>query len=161
MNGYDEDDADDDYLDDEAYLDDDWSGAGDVPAPGAHLPDDTSLVEYVRSLVGPVSGPAQLWITVLDAEDCMTPVLVVMERISPTPDRHGTVLTVGRALLEALTLTREPRLVVAIVRRGGGSPAPMEARWAGAVREAAADLGVPLRAVMSVGPQRAVLLTLR
>lgn len=129
-----------------------------VPRPGAVLHDDEDVLAYLRDVVGPVTGAPALWVLVLDDADRATPVVLIVEDLAPVPDRHALPVSFGRAILEALDFTASPELVVGVVRRGGGSHGAFEARWCGAVREAAHDLGVPLRAVVAIGRNRASIL---
>ncbi len=160
--------ADDDW-DEVAWADewDDDGDDGDLDGDGADhdrvglsperpaLLDDDAIVEHLCSIVGgDRAGRPSLWVTFIDEECRPVPVVVAADEIPPVPDRHGVSVLLGKALLEAIDLTTELRAVVAVVRRGGGWPAPFEARWAGAVREAAAAYGLEVRAVVAIGEHR-------
>ncbi|HWS57544.1 MAG TPA: hypothetical protein VN257_03325 [Actinotalea sp.] len=142
--------------------DDDWDDGDGAdfdtvclsPERPALLEDD-DIVEHLCGVVGADrAGRPSLWVTFIDGECRPVPVVVAADEIPPVPDRHGVSVLLGKALLEAIELTTDLRAVVAVVRRGGGWPAPLEARWAGAVREAAAAYGLGVRAVVAIGEHR-------
>ena len=157
------DDPLDGYLDDDALA---WAGGGDWDddptgfGVGAPLDDDDDVVEHLCTMVGPArAGRASLWVTFLDDWDRPTPLVLAMDDLAPTPDRVALEALFDQALLAVAQETQEEvQVLVAVVRRGGGTSGPFEARWAGAIREAVETCGGDLRAVVAIGEHAATVL---
>jgi hypothetical protein len=157
------DDLSDDPDDDLEHLPDldafDDVDAGHEVGARPVLADELDLIEHLCDLVGPDRfGRPALWVSFVDAQSRPLPVVVAIDDLPDVPDRRGVEALLGRAVVEALEYSGEPRAILAIVRRGGGSRTPFEARWARALREGAATYGLPVRAIVAIGATRSAVL---
>ena len=158
LDGYVDRDLDED--DDLAWAGGDWDDDLTGYGVGAPLEDEFDLIEHLCTLVGPArAGRPSLWVTFLDDWDRPSSLVLTMDHIAPTPDRVGLQALFDQALLAFSQETHEdPQVLVAVVRRGGGTSGPFEARWAGAIREAVETCGGDLRAVVAIGEHAATIL---
>ncbi len=144
------------------HTDDDtaWSAPGpddDLSALPSHpLLDDSDLLDAVLALVGPErAGPPALWLLLLDADARPLPVVLPLVGIplQPEPrDVRQVMVAIGDVLAHDAP---GGSLVVAVVRAAGGDRGSFERTWEPALREAAADRGITVRAVLAVGEHRA------
>ena len=137
-----------------------WAAPGpddDLPVlPDHPLRDEDDILAVMLSLVGPErAGPPALWLTLLDADGMMLPVVLPLVGIPlhPDPDQVRQVVV---AMADILTHDAPGgSLAVAIVRAAGGDRGSFERTWERALRAAADDRGVRVSAVVAVGEHRA------
>ena len=158
LDGYLDRDLDED--DDLAWAGGDWDDDLTGFGVGAPLEDEHDLIEHLCTLVGPArAGRPSLWVTFLDDWDRPSSLVLTMDHLSPTPDRVGLQALFDQALMAFSQESHEgAQVLVAVVRRGGGTSGPFEARWAGAIREAVETCGGDLRAVVAIGEHAATIL---
>jgi hypothetical protein len=110
----------------------------------------------VLALVGPErASPPALWLLLLDADARPLPVVLPLVGIplQPEPrDVRQVMVAIGDVLAHDAP---GGSLVVAVVRAAGGDRGSFERTWEPALREAAADRGITVRAVLAVGEHRA------
>jgi hypothetical protein len=157
----------DDDADPAGGLHDGWA---DEPwVVEAHGPDDDlprlpvdalhghgDVLAVLLHLVGPErAGPPALWFLLLDDEDRCLPLVLP---VNDVPLRADPAVAAQVMTGLASVLEREApggSLVVACVRAGGGDRGAFESSWAAALREAADDRGLRVRAVAALGANRA------
>jgi len=125
-----------------------------LPADALHGHGDVLAV--LLRLVGPErAGPPALWFLLLDDEDRCLPLVLP---VNDVPLRADPAVAAQVMTGLASALEREApggSLVVACVRAGGGDRGAFEVSWAAALRDAADDRGVRVRAVAALGANRA------
>jgi len=137
-----------------------WAAPGpddDLPVlPDHPLRDEDDILAVMLSLVGPErAGPPALWLTLLDAEGMMLPVVLPLVGIPLQPDL-GQVRQVVVAMADILAHDAPGgSMAAAVVRAAGGDRGSFERTWEHVLRTAAADRGVRVSAVVAVGEHRA------
>lgn len=131
--------------------------AHDSPAlPDRPLRGTDEVLDVMLQLVGPErAGVPALWLVLLDAHDRVLPVVLPLVGIPLLPDPHE-VRQVLLAMADVLAHDAPGgSLVAAVVRAAGGDRGSFERAWEHALRTAAADRGVRVRAVVAIGEHRA------
>jgi len=117
------------------------------------------VLAVLLHLVGPErAGPPALWFLLLDDEDRCLPLVLP---VNDVPLRADPAVAAQVMTGLASVLEREApggSLVVACVRAGGGDRGAFETSWAAALRDAADDRGLRVRAVAALGANRARIL---
>ncbi len=129
----------------------------DLPdPPGMPLRSASDALAVMLDLVGPErAGPAALWFVLLDEQDRTLPVVLP---ITDVPLRADPL--VCRQLMHVLASVLDTdgqggSVVVGLVRAAGGDRGRFEESWVPALRQAADDAGVRVRAVLALGASRA------
>ncbi len=116
------------------------------PEPPTHVPDDASLLawaEFVSMRVRPVRR--SLWLSWIDADHRLLPVLVPVDDIPDTPDAK---LLDNLGFVVKSVIDKEAAggsAVFMLERPGGDAVCDSDRRWNAGVRRAALDHGVTLR----------------
>ncbi|GCE76465.1 hypothetical protein [Cellulomonas biazotea] len=129
----------------------------DLPRLPRHaLQDPDDLLGLLLRLVGPErAGPPALWFVLLDAHDRCLPSVLPLADV-PMTASPGVAAHVMHVL--ASVLDREApggAVVVGLVRAAGGDRGAFETSWAPALRDAADEHGVRVRAMAAIGASRA------
>jgi len=147
---------DDDYLDDDLDTGDPFGDdTGRLPRPGSLLCSDNDVHEHLLAMVGPErDGPRALWVLFLDEEGRALPLVIPISDLPTVVDRPMVTNLAG--ILRTLAEENAPGGCVAfgLVRRAGGDRGTFEAGWSEALREAMADVGLPVRAIVAIGRDR-------
>ncbi|WAB81030.1 hypothetical protein OVN18_10765 [Microcella daejeonensis] len=120
------------------------------PRPPAHddepLRSDEQVLDRVARLVGAAIRP-QLWLMMLDPRDRQLPLLVPVEGIPAHPELDAVD---GMArIIEQLARSAGAASVVAVLERPGGEHPDRGVRaWGAVLVDAAAEAGIPLRALL-------------
>ncbi len=120
------------------------------PRPPAHddepLRSDEQVLDRVARLVGAAIRP-QLWLMMLDPCDRQLPLLVPVEGIPAHPELDAVD---GMArIIEQLARSAGAASVVAVLERPGGEHPDRGVRaWGAVLVDAAAEAGIPLRALL-------------
>lgn len=130
------------------------------PRPPAHddepLRSDEQVLDRVTRLVGAAIRP-QLWLMMLDPRDRQLPLLVPVEGIPAHPELDAVD---GMArIIEQLARSAGAASVVAVLERPGGEHPDRGVRaWGAVLVDAAAEAGIPLRALLLAHDAGVVLL---
>jgi hypothetical protein len=130
------------------------------PRPPAHddepLRSDEQVLDRVARLVGAAIRP-QLWLMMLDPRDRQLPLLVPVEGIPAHPELDAVD---GMArIIEQLARSAGAASVVAVLERPGGEHPDRGVRaWGAVLVDAAAEAGIPLRALLLAHDAGVVLL---
>jgi hypothetical protein len=139
---------DDDLVDDSADC-----------QPGGVLLQPDDVLDFLVPLIGPErAGPMALWCALVDGDDRTLPLVLPIAGAPVRPDAdqlRAVVGQLGEVLHEVYDLGDAGGVVFAIVRRSGGDRGEVELAWAAALRLAADEAGLRLRAVAAVGRDRA------
>lgn len=146
---------DDDYLDDDDDDDPFGDETGWTPRPGTLLCTDEDVHAHLLAMVGPErDGPRALWVLFLDDEERALPLVIPISDLPTVVDRAMVTNLAGvlRTLVDENA--RGGCVAFGLVRRTGGDRGTFEAGWSDALREAMADVGVPVRAIVAIGRDR-------
>jgi hypothetical protein len=144
---------------DDTGPDDDLIDASAQCQPGGVLLQPDDVLDFLLPLIGPErAGPMALWCALVDEDDRTLPLVLPIAGAPVRPDAdqlRAVVGQLGEVLHEVYDLGDAGGVVFAIVRRSGGDRGEVELAWAAALRRAADEVGVRLRAVAAVGRGRA------